>query len=892
MVSSNTDGEGKRNMNRAGILFALLIALLTVFLWWLLNRPSDEPPWPERIQGFSFQPMRADDDPIKGKYPSIMEIDEDLALLQNEAYAVRTYSVAQTLAEIPQLAEGHGLNVALGAWLGPDRAANEAELGRLVEVYRRSHRNVVRVIVGNESLLREELEVDELIAYLKRVKKGVWAPVSTAEPWHVWLEHPELVDQVDFIAVHLLPYWEGIPLDKAVDYVVHRYEELKAAFPNKQIVIGEVGWPSNGRKNRGAEASLENQTRFLRRFLHHAEEEGYIYYVMEAFDQPWKSRLGGAIETYWGVYGTDREPKFTFTDSVVRIPQWRELAALSVGIAVLILVLVFRDSTTLGSRGMWFLASITYGIATAAVWIIYDYTRQHMTLPTVAVGLVLFVGGLGILVLLLAEAHEWAEALWVKRWRRPFPQRPLSDSELPFVSIHVPAYNEPPELLLETLDSLAALDYPRFEVVVVDNNTKDPSTWKPVQSHCETLGPRFRFFHVDPLSGYKAGALNYAMRNTDAEAEVIAVIDADYQVSPAWLRDLVPAFSDPGVAIAQAPQDYRDGSQNAFKAMCMAEYAGFFHIGMITRNERNAIIQHGTMTMVRRTALEAVGGWAEWCITEDAELGLRLFQAGHKAFYIPRTYGRGLMPDTFADYSKQRFRWAYGAVMTIRHHYQSLLGIKASKLTAGQRYHFLAGWLPWLADGFNLLFNLAALAWSVGMVALPSDFMPPLVKIAAIPLVLFVFKVTKSFFLYRSRVAATLRQSLAAALAGLALSHTVARAIWTGFFTRRLGFFRTPKLAQAPALIRAVSDVREESLFLIALWLAAALVLMRDDAYMLDVRVWAAVLLVQSLPFLASVLASLISAWRGLPSSLIGTMREIDDRAGHTGDYGVQNEGR
>jgi len=879
-------------MNRAGILFALLIALLTVFLWWLLNRPSDEPPWPERIQGFSFQPMRADDDPIKGKYPSIMEIDEDLALLQNEAYAVRTYSVAQTLAEIPQLAEGHGLNVALGAWLGPDRAANEVELERLVEVYRRSHRNVVRVIVGNESLLREELRVDELIAYLKRVKKGVWAPVSTAEPWHVWLAHPELVDQVDFIAVHLLPYWEGIPLDKAVDYVVHRYDELKAAFPNKQIVIGEVGWPSNGRKNRGAEASLENQTRFLRRFLHHAEKEGYIYYVMEAFDQPWKSRLGGAIETYWGVYGTDREPKFTFTDSVVRIPQWRELAALSVSIAVLILVLVFRDSTTLGSRGMWFLASITYGIATAAVWIIYDYTRQHMTLPTVAVGLVLFVGGLGILVLLVAEAHEWAEALWLKRWRRPFPRRPLADSELPLVSIHVPAYNEPPELLMGTLDSLAALEYPRFEVVVVDNNTKDPNVWKPVQSHCETLGTRFRFFHIDPLSGYKAGALNYALRNTGAEAEVIAVIDADYQVSPAWLRDLVPAFSDPEVAIAQAPQDYRDGSLNAFKAMCMAEYAGFFHIGMITRNERNAIIQHGTMTMVRRTALEAVGGWAEWCITEDAELGLRLFEAGHKAFYIPRTYGRGLMPDTFADFSKQRFRWAYGAMMTIRHHYQSLLGIKASKLTAGQRYHFLAGWLPWLADGFNLLFNLAALAWSVGMVALPSDFMPPLVKIAAIPLVLFAFKVTKSFFLYRRRMAASLRQSLAAALAGLALSHTIARAVWTGFVTRKLGFFRTPKLAQAPALIRAVSDVREESLFLVALWLAAALVLMRDDAYMLDVRVWATVLLVQSLPFLASVLASLISSWRGLPSSLIGTMREIDDRAGHTGDYGVQNEGR
>jgi len=867
-------------MNRAGIVLSLLIAILTVSLWGLLNRPSDEPPWPARIRGFSFQPMRAGDDPTTGKYPTVMEIDEDLAVLQNEAYSVRTYSVAQTLAEVPQLAEGHGLNVALGGWLGPDAVANEVEIERLIEVYRRADRAVVRVIVGNESLLRNDLRVGELIAYLKRVRAAVWAPVSTAEPWHVWLKHPELVEHVDFITVHMLPYWEGIPLDHAVDYVTNRYEELRNAFPDKQIVIGEVGWPSNGRKNRGAVASPENQTRFLRRFLHHAEQQGYIYYVMEAFDQPWKRKIEGAIGTYWGVYDAEREPKFTFTAPVVRIPEWRELAALSVILAVLILVLVFRDSTTLRSRGRWFLVLVAYAITTAAVWIVYDYTRQYMTLPTVAVGLVLLLGGMGIIVLLVAEAHEWAEALWLKRWRRPFPLRVVADSELPFVSIHVPAYNEPSRLLISTLDALDALDYPRFEVLVVDNNTKDPQVWEPVQAHCEELGPRFRFFHVDPLAGYKAGALNFSLRETDPAAEVVAVIDADYLVRPAWLKDLVPAFSDTEVAIVQAPQDYRDGTSNAFKAMCMAEYAGFFHIGMITRNERNAIIQHGTMTMVRRDALVAVGGWGEWCITEDAELGLRLFQEGHKALYIPCTYGRGLMPDTFADFSKQRFRWAYGAVIIMRRHYKSLLGLEPSKLTTGQRYHFVAGWLPWFADGFNLLFNIAALAWSVGMVVFPHDFTPPLVYLAAIPLVVFVFKVSKSFLLYRRRVIATLRQSFAAGIAGLALSHTIARAVWTGFVNRKLGFFRTPKLAEARALMRALSDAREELLLLIALWLAAVLVLMRDDAYMLDVRVWVAVLLVQSIPYLATVLVSLVSAWPALPAGLVGTMREIRGRLG------------
>ena len=106
--------------------------------------------------------------------------------------------------------------------------------------------------------------------------------------------------------------------------------------------------------------------------------------------------------------------------------------------------------------------------------------------------------------------------------------------------------------------------------------------------------------------------------------------------------------------------------------MCYAEYRGFFHIGMITRNERNAIIQHGTMTLVRARLLRGAGGWAEWCITEDAELGLRMFEAGYEAQYVPISYGRGLMPDTFIDFKKQRFRWAYGAMQILKRHAGSL----------------------------------------------------------------------------------------------------------------------------------------------------------------------------------------------------------------------------
>jgi ABC-type uncharacterized transport system permease subunit len=142
---------------------------------------------------------------------------------------------------------------------------------------------------------------------------------------------------------------------------------------------------------------------------------------------------------------------------------------------------------------------------------------------------------------------------------------------------------------------------------------------------------------------------------------------------------------------------------------------------------------------------------------------------------------------------------------------------------------------------------------------------------------------SKSFLLYRRRVDASLRQSLAAGLAGLALSHTIARAMFAGLITGKLGFFRTPKLAQAPALIRALADAREEALFAIAFWLGAVLVLQREDGYMLDVRIWAAVLVVQSIPYFAAVLVSLISARPDLPASLVGIMPEMRcDEAGKT----------
>jgi exo-beta-1,3-glucanase (GH17 family)/cellulose synthase/poly-beta-1,6-N-acetylglucosamine synthase-like glycosyltransferase len=857
-------------MIRINIIIALIVAMVTYGFLAYINRPEIEPSWPDIIQGFSFSPMRAEHNPIEGRVATAKQIEQDIALLAGKTHSIRTYTVDGPLASVATIANKYKMNVALGAWIDRNLDKNLAEVENVIKIADKNRSNVVRVIVGNEVILRDDVPIGQLGQYLNHVRAELEIPVSTAEPWHVWLKHPELASYVDFIAVHMLPYWEGVDNEVAVDYIIDKMQQLKLRFPDKPLVIAEVGWPSHGRTKQSAIASEAAQAKFLRRFIDKAEKEEYVYYLMEAFDQPWKRDLEGDVGAYWGVYDVDRKAKFEFIKPIVGLPEWQNLAMISILLAAIIFAFLLSDSMTLNRRGRVFLAMIAYLLTTVVVWIAYDYSRQYMTMSAIVVGLLMMVGMLGVIMVLLIEAHEWAETLWIKGRRRELKPITLSESDLPMVSIHVPAYNEPPEMLKATLDALAQLDYPRYEVIVIDNNTKDETVWKPVEQHCQALGEKFRFFHKSPLSGFKAGALNFALAHTSYKATVIAVIDSDYCVDPSWLHDLVPQFSDDNVAIVQAPQDYRDLSDSAFKAMCFAEYRGFFHIGMVTRNERNAIIQHGTMTMVRRCSLEQVGGWSENTITEDAELGFMIFSQGHQAVYTSKSYGKGVMPDSFTDYKTQRFRWAYGAMQILRHHASELLGKKSSHLTTGQRYHFIAGWLPWIADGINLIFNFAALMWSIALITWPNKIDPPLVIFSILPLALFTFKIAKVIYLYHGvQIVGSIRETIAAALSGLALSHTIAKAMWLGLFTDGRPFVRTPKLEQSVALIKAIGAASEESLIMLALWLAAASIYHTLSIDTLDILLWVLVLLVQSLPYFAALCLSIISAFPKLKAGWI-----------------------
>jgi len=262
---------------------------------------------------------------------------------------------------------------------------------------------------------------------------------------------------------------------------------------------------------------------------------------------------------------------------------------------------------------------------------------------------------------------------------------------------------------------------------------------------------------------------------------------------------------------------------------------------------------------------------AEWSITEDAgNSAYAIFEQGPGGKLRTEKLCRGLMPDTFVDFKKQRFRWAFGAVQILRRHSGNLFRRGQGKLTAGQRYHFLAGWLPWVADGINLLFNIGALCWSLAMLVAPEKIDPPLLIFSILPLALFTFKVGKLVYLYRTRVGATTVQTIAAALAGLALTHTIGKATLTGFLVRSKPFFRTPKQAHKQALLKALSAAREETLLLIALCLASFCIIQAFGTETLDLLMWSIMLLLQAVPYAAALIVSIVSALPALPASWIG----------------------
>ncbi len=326
----------------------------------------------------------------------------------------------------------------------------------------------------------------------------------------------------------------------------------------------------------------------------------------------------------------------------------------------------------------------------------------------VGIGIGIVAAAVGLVASFAREA-----VLTHEDWSRPShaPSRPEL-SPRGKVSLHLPCYAEPPEVVKATMDGLAALEYPDFEVLVCDNNTQDESLWRPLEAHCAALNRRlgrevFRFFHVSPLPGAKAGALNFLLEQMAPDTEIVGVVDADYHSRKDFLARLVPFFADPRLGYVQTPHDYRGYDHSDFLTACHWEYMPANKVDYPGISEYGGAFTVGTMCLLRAEALRRAGGWAEWCLTEDSEVSVRIRSAGYTGLYFGETFGKGLIPETFDDYRKQRFRWTAGPVQQLRRHWRLFLPSPFAPA--------LPGWSKLLevTRCSTPLFSLAALAMTV-----------------------------------------------------------------------------------------------------------------------------------------------------------------------------------
>jgi len=502
-------------------------------------------------------------------------------------------------------------------------------------------------------------------------------------------------------------------------------------------------------------------------------------------------------------------------------------AAFAIGYGLLSVALwsLLRDWN---SRGPGFLAAFGAAQAVFLLRIVLEIAFGRLPAGAILLSLILFAAEAVVVALTVAFAFEVLDVMCRVRWRRFFGPHNGPHDVWPKVSVHVPAHSEPPEMVIETLAALRQMDYPNYEVVMIDDNTDDDELWRPVVEFCRRAG--FKVFHLQNYPGFKSGALNFALTQLSPDVEVIAVVDSDYRVRPNFLRETVPYFQDPRVAFVQTPQAFRNDRENRFAYGSALAQRFFFEISMRSRNEHNAIIFCGTMGLIRRRALERIGGWSEWCITEDAEASLRLLQKGYTGVYINQPYGYGVLPTAFGDAKKQRFRWAFGGIQILKRYARDLLPplfrATRSGLTLPQRLSYLMGLLGWVNDLLVLIFTgfllLTALAFSRGW-TLPIRQLAEWILL--VPLLSITTGTLRVAWALRHATGCTWREGVGAFGSMLSFSWTVAHACASALVRGRGTFLRTPKFALEADVTRALRTASWEAALGIVLVAAIPVVL-------------------------------------------------------------------
>jgi len=311
-------------------LFLISLGTIAAVWWWLatpitLVRAPIDPN--AKLQCVSYAPFRGGQTPlVEGTHISAEQIAEDMAQLAKVTECVRTYSIENGLDQVPAQAAKQGLKVIQGIWLGSNRFKNLAQISTAIQLAKNYPTTITSLVVGNEVLLRGEMTIADLVANIRSVKAQVQIPVTYADVWEFWLKNRELYEAVDFVTIHILPYWEDFPIKAkfAASHVDSIRKRMAVAFPGKEILIGETGWPSQGRMREGALPSRTSQARVVSEILDTANREGFRVNLIEAYDQPWKRQLEGTVGGYWGLFDAfRREVKYPPGVAISNFPAWK-----------------------------------------------------------------------------------------------------------------------------------------------------------------------------------------------------------------------------------------------------------------------------------------------------------------------------------------------------------------------------------------------------------------------------------------------------------------------------------------------------------------------------------------------------------------------------------------
>ena len=341
---------------------ALACCALLAF-WYLQGRPvplADAVAPGQRLQCASYSPFGKDQSPFDQPLAIRQsQLESDLALLSKRFACLRTYSMTG-LESLPEIAREHGLKLMLGAWVNNNPRDTQKEIDALVRAANDYPDVVSAVIVGNEVLLRKEATGERMAGLVRQVKARVKQPVTYADVWEYWELYPQVAPEVDFITVHLLPYWEDVPhgVDTALAHVQAIHDDFARRFAPKPVMIGETGWPSEGRRRETAEPGPVNQARFIRDFVHLADRLGWQYNLIEAIDQPWKRNNEGAVGGYWGMLNADREDKGVLFGPVSDVPNWGSWFGGAVVVLMFTLAVAGRPRSRLAALALPWLGAV------------------------------------------------------------------------------------------------------------------------------------------------------------------------------------------------------------------------------------------------------------------------------------------------------------------------------------------------------------------------------------------------------------------------------------------------------------------------------------------------------------------------------------------------------